>query len=163
MLNFRNKLIIISFAIYFIIGAYLSATNGISHDQYHEQLNWKINFEAIKGVLINNDNGYEKLFNYKDKYHGIAFHYFSQPIQLLSNNIIGEINNVNYEYSHLAIRNAKDFRNGLAQYSLLDFPKLSLFRVLLLDGLRVLDFTALCELGLVNRSYALAIFCKEVL
>ena len=107
MLNLRNNLIIFSFVIYFVIGAYLSITNGISHDQYHEQLNWKINFEAIKS-LINNGNGYEQLLNYKDKYHGVAFHYFSQPIQILSNDIIGKINNVNYEYSfyisrHLAV------------------------------------------------------------
>ena len=66
MLNFRNILIIIFFGIYFITGAYLSITNGISHDQYHEQLNWKINFDAIKG-LFNNDNSYQQLLNYKDK------------------------------------------------------------------------------------------------
>ena len=107
MLNFRNILIIIFFGIYFITGAYLSITNGISHDQYHEQLNWKINFDAIKG-LFNNDNSYQQLLNYKDKYHGIAFHYFSQPIQLLTNNLIGKINNINIEYAqyisrHLAV------------------------------------------------------------
>ena len=107
MLNFRNILIIIFFGIYFITGAYLSITNGISHDQYHEQLNWKINFDTIKG-LFNNDNSYQQLLNYKDKYHGIAFHYFSQPIQLLTNNLIGKINNINIEYAqyisrHLAV------------------------------------------------------------
>ena len=107
MLNLRNVLTVIVFSVYFIIGAYLSITNGISHDQQHEQLNWKINFDAIKS-LFNNDSGYQQLLNYKDKYHGIAFHYFSQPIQLLTNNFIGKINHVNIEYAqyisrHLAV------------------------------------------------------------
>ena len=108
MLNFRIISIIIFFSIYFLIGTYLSITNGISHDQFHEQLNWKINFDAIIG-LIQNDNGYQQLLDYKDKYHGIAFHYFSQPIQLLSNNFIGKINNVNLEYAHYISRHLAIF------------------------------------------------------
>ena len=107
MLNNRNLFIVIFFILYFIIGAYLSVTNGISHDQYHEQLNWRINFDAIKS-LFNNDGGYQELLNYKDKYHGVAFHYFSQPIQFLTNNLISKINHVNTEYAqyisrHLAV------------------------------------------------------------
>ena len=79
MLNLRNILVATAFTLYFLIGAYLSITNGISQDQYHEQQNWIINLDAIKSI-INNDNGYQQLLNYKDKYHGIGFHYFSQPI-----------------------------------------------------------------------------------
>jgi len=107
MLNTRNLCIVIIFIFYLLIGAYLAITNGISHDQYHEQLNWIINFDAIKS-LFNNDDGYQKLLNYKDKYHGIAFHYFSQPIQFLTNNLVAKINHVNIEYAqyiskHLAV------------------------------------------------------------
>ena len=82
MTNYRNIILGILFFIYFLIGIYLSLTTGISHDQFHEQLNWKVNFEAIQSVLFNKGN-YEILLNYLDKYHGIAFHYISQPIQFL--------------------------------------------------------------------------------
>ena len=107
MLDKRNLFIVVAFITYFIIGAFLSITNGISHDQYHEQLNWRVNFDAIKSLFSDND-GYEKLLTYTDKYHGIAFHYFSQPIQLLTNNLISKINFVNIEYAnyisrHLAV------------------------------------------------------------
>ena len=108
MLKNTNLFIVIAFTLYFTIGAYLSITNGISHDQYHEQLNWIVNFEAIKS-LFDGENGYEKLLNYTDKYHGIAFHYFSQPIQLLTNDLIGKINNVNNEYAHYISRHLAVF------------------------------------------------------
>ena len=108
MLNFRKISVITFFSIYFLTGVYLSITNGISHDQFHEQLNWKINFDAIKGI-IENDNRYEELLNYKDKYHGIGFHYFSQPIQLLSNEFVGKLNNVNLEYAHYISRHLAIF------------------------------------------------------
>ncbi len=108
MLNFKNTLIVIFFLFYFVIGVYLSITNGISHDQFHEQQNWKVNFDAITG-LLNNDNGYQQLLNYKDKYHGIGFHYFSQPIQYLSYNLIGEINDVNFEYAYYLSRHLAVF------------------------------------------------------
>ena len=108
MLKNRNLFIIIAFTLYFTIGAYLSITNGISHDQYHEQLNWIVNFDAIKSLFDGKD-GYEKLLNYTDKYHGIAFHYFSQPIQLLTNDLIGKINNVNNEYAHYIARHLAVF------------------------------------------------------
>ena len=57
MLNLRNILVVFFFTVYFVVGAYLSITNGISHDQYHEQQNWIINFDAIKSIF-NNDNGH---------------------------------------------------------------------------------------------------------
>ena len=82
MINYKNILLTIIFSIYFLTGLYLSVTTGISHDQYHEQLNWQINFQAIKGLFENNGN-YKILTEYLDRYHGIAFHYISQPIQFL--------------------------------------------------------------------------------
>jgi hypothetical protein len=108
MLNFKNISWISFFILYFLIGSYLSITNGISHDQYHEQLNWRINFDAIKG-LLNNSNGYQQLLDYTDKYHGIGFHYFSQPIQLLTHNLIGKINHVNSEYAYYISRHLAVF------------------------------------------------------
>ena len=108
MLNLKNTSIFIVYAFYFIVGAYLSVTNGISHDQYHEQLNWKINFEAIKSFYYN-DNGYQQLLDYKDRYHGIGFHYFSQPIQFLTQNLIGKIDNINTEYAYYISRHLAVF------------------------------------------------------
>ena len=108
MLNFKNISIIIIYTIYFIVGAYLSVTNGISHDQYHEQLNWNMSFDAIKS-FFNNDNGYQQLLDYKDKYHGVGFHYFSQPIQFLTHNLIGKIDNVNFTYAYYISRHLSVF------------------------------------------------------
>ena len=107
MLKYKNVIILLVLSIYGIIGSYLSVSNGISHDQLHEQFNWKINFDAIKG-LISNNGDYEVLINYLDKYHGIAFHYFSQPIQFLTHGFIGKINQVSdvtayYISRHLAV------------------------------------------------------------
>ena len=65
--------------IYLVLGIYLSINTGISHDEFHEQQNWIINFEAIKNFLTN--GSYDNLLNYKDKYHGIGFHILSQPVQ----------------------------------------------------------------------------------
>ena len=69
-----------------MFGSYLSLSNGITSDEYHEQLNWNINFSAIQSFL--NTGKYQELLNYGDKYHGIAFHYISQPIQILLSNFI---------------------------------------------------------------------------
>ena len=108
MLSYRNILISIFFAIYIILGIYLSITSGISHDQYHEQLNWSMNFDVIKSIFSDTE-GYQNLLNYKDKYHGIAFHYISQPIQYLSYNFIGELNQVNLEGAYYLSRHSSIF------------------------------------------------------
>jgi len=73
--------------IYLITGSYLSLTTGISHDEFHEQLNWEINSRAIKSFFLTGE--YNELLNYKDKYHGIGFQLISQPIQYLVVNIFG--------------------------------------------------------------------------
>ena len=54
MIKFREIIIFFLFSIYFVIGLYLSLDNGISHDQFHEQQNWKTNFLAIKSIFFNN-------------------------------------------------------------------------------------------------------------
>ena len=107
MLKYKNVIILFVLLLYVTIGGYLSVSNGISHDQFHEQLNWKINFDAINGLIFKNGN-YEVLINYLDKYHGIAFHYFSQPIQFLTHDLIGKYNQVSdvtsyYIARHLAV------------------------------------------------------------
>tara|TARA_B110000305_G_scaffold30789_1_gene29352 strand:- start:403 stop:1983 length:1581 start_codon:yes stop_codon:yes gene_type:complete len=103
----QKSIIIFALLFYAIIGSYLSITNGISHDQWHEQLNWSVNFNAIKG-LFNNNGDYEILINYIDKYHGIGFHYFSQPIQFITHKFIANLNQVSdisayYISRHLAV------------------------------------------------------------
>ncbi len=74
-----QKSVLVAFFLYILIGIYLSINTGISHDEFHEQYNWIINLNAIK-TYISNGN-YEELINYKDRYHGIGFHYISQPFQ----------------------------------------------------------------------------------
>jgi hypothetical protein len=107
MLKYRSIIIIFTLLLYVIVGSYLSITNGISHDQFHEQQNWTTNFNAIKGLFYNNGD-YEILINYLDKYHGIGFHYFSQPIQLITHDFIASLNQVSdttayYISRHLAV------------------------------------------------------------
>jgi len=75
-----KKIPILFLIFYFFIGAYYSLKTGITHDEAHEQKVWEYNFEAVKG-LVNNDQKYEKLQNYKHKYYGIGFQIISQPIQ----------------------------------------------------------------------------------
>ena len=103
MINYKKIILSILFFLYFIIGSYLSLNNGISHDQYHEQLNWKINFEAIQSVFFDKGS-YEVLLNYLDKYHGIAFHYISQPIQFLIYEKVVNFNDVTPEGAYYLSR-----------------------------------------------------------
>jgi len=108
MINYKNTIIFILFLTYFFIGVFLSLTNGISHDQLHEQLNWKTNFQAIQSVF--NDKGdYKLLLAYIDKYHGIGFHYISQPIQFLIHGIVGEFTQVTVDGSYYLSRHAVVF------------------------------------------------------
>ena len=107
MLKYRSIIIIFTLLLYAIVGSYLSITNGISHDQFHEQQNWTTNFNAIKGLFYNNGD-YEILINFLDKYHGIGFHYFSQPIQFITHDFIANLNQVSdttayYISRHLAV------------------------------------------------------------
>ena len=107
MLKYKNIIILFALLLYVIVGSYLSVSNGIPHDQFHEQQNWTINFNAVKGLFYDNGD-YEILKNYLDRYHGIAFHYFSQPIQFVVHDFIGNLNQVSdltayYISRHLAV------------------------------------------------------------
>jgi hypothetical protein len=93
MIKNKKKILFGIFFIYILTGTYLSLINGISHDQFHEQLNWNINLKAIKSIFLFNDE-YVLLVDYIDKYHGIAFHYISQPFQIFLNVFTQNINNV---------------------------------------------------------------------
>ena len=83
MLNIikKNYQFFIFLLFYFLVGAYLSIINGITSDEFHQQKNWEIHLRAIINFL--KYGNYDELLNYGDRYHGIAFHYISQPIQFL--------------------------------------------------------------------------------
>ena len=106
MINYKYIFIFFLISLYIIIGGYLSLTNGITSDESFEQLNWIENIEGVKNLLINGN--YDEFLKYKDKYHGIAFHYISQPIQLVLYKFISQLNN-STEYAaflmskHLAV------------------------------------------------------------
>ena len=51
MIKNKNLLYIVFFAIYLIVGIYLSITNGITSDESLEQLNWEKNFSGIVSFL----------------------------------------------------------------------------------------------------------------
>ena len=88
----KNYLLLFLLFIYTLTGIYLSLTSGISHDEYHEQLNWEINSKAVKSFFLNGN--IQELLDYKDKYHGIGFHFISQPIQILINDFVSSYNEV---------------------------------------------------------------------
>ena len=61
----KNYQFTIFLILYIFIGAYLSISNGITSDEYHEQLNWEVNFSAIISFLKN--GSYNELLNYKEE------------------------------------------------------------------------------------------------
>ena len=91
--NFFNIFLVI----FFLAGSILSVNVGISHDEWHEEQNWKFNLEVV-------ENSKDKLFSKKiadakktplDQYYGIGFQFISQPIQLSLKSIIQNYQNVN--------------------------------------------------------------------
>ena len=88
----KNNLFFIFLFLYFVIGSYLSLSNGITSDEYHEQLNWQVNFSAILSFF--KTGSYEELLNYGDRYHGIAFQYISQPFQMVFHKFISNLNDL---------------------------------------------------------------------
>ena len=100
MIDKKNHSFILFFIIYLFIGIYLSLTTGISHDEYHEQLNWEKN--AHGAINFFKYGEYENLINYIDKYHGIGFHYISIPFQKLFSGIVYNTNDVT-EYGSLLV------------------------------------------------------------
>ena len=96
----KRYIIFIPFLLVFISGSYLSLNSGISSDEFHEHQNWIINFAVIKNFLDNDI--YNQLLDYRDKYHGIAFNIISQPIQFFLKDFVTNYNNVT-EYGGLLI------------------------------------------------------------
>ena len=96
--TYKTSLILLS--IYLIVGIYLSLNAGISHDEYHEQLNWEINVKAIKDFY--ETGSYVNLLEYKDRYHGVGFNFLSQPFQYLIKDFLLNYLNVN-EYGSILI------------------------------------------------------------
>ena len=121
MYNHINKIFFSFIFIYLIVGISLSITTGISHDEIHEQQTWEINLKAIKSFFIDN-NGYEELLNYKDRYFGIAFHLISQPIQFLTFKFVSNINSMSDAGAYLVSRHIAIFLiftiSGLCFYRL---------------------------------------------
>ena len=95
-----QKTSLILLIIYLIVGVYLSLNTGISHDEYHEQLNWEINIKAIKNFY--ETGTYKDLLEYKDRYHGIGFNFLSQPFQYLIKDLLLSYLDVN-EYGSILI------------------------------------------------------------
>ena len=82
-INFYASLLLI---IYFFTGIFLSINSGLSHDEFHEQLNWEVNLKSIKDFFLTGN--YPDLLEYKDRYHGIGFNIISQPFQIIIKDLI---------------------------------------------------------------------------
>jgi len=89
MINNKNLSYVFLF-IYIIVGIYLSVTNGITSDEYHQQLNWEVHKAAIISFFKNGN--YDVLLNYGDRYHGVAFNLISQPFSILFNKFVSNLN-----------------------------------------------------------------------
>ena len=107
MIDKENHLFRVFFLIYLFVGIYLSLTTGISHDEYHEQLNWEKNAEGAISFFRTGE--YANLINYIDKYHGIGFHYISILFQELFNGIVYDINDISQYGSLLVAKHSAIF------------------------------------------------------
>ena len=83
--------------VFFLVGSFSSINVGISHDEWHEEQNWKFNLELI-------ENTKNKIFSKEikntnktslDQYYGIGFQFVSQPIQLVLKSTVQKYQNVN--------------------------------------------------------------------
>ena len=95
-LNYKNFFYIF-LIIFLILGCYSSLKVGISHDEWHEEQNWKFNIEIIesfKNKFFSKEVKNIDIDSYKDKYYGIGFQYISQPIQNLLKDFIQNYQNV---------------------------------------------------------------------
>ena len=107
MLKNKNFFFVTFFLSYLIFGIYLSITNGITSDESFEQLNWEVNLSGIQSLIKNAE--YDDFLNYQDKYHGIAFHYISQPVQILTYKFISNLNNISYSGAYLVSKHSVVF------------------------------------------------------
>ena len=90
MNNYRKKFFYIFLFVFFVIGSITSLNVGISHDEYHEEENWKFNQTLSKDISNKIFFGKKSDFkkeNYKDRYYGIGFQIISQPIQYFLKNL----------------------------------------------------------------------------
>ena len=91
MQKLKNKLFYLFLFIFLITGSLVSLNVGISHDEWHEEENWKYNVSLSKNIknhLISSEKLDKNLDNYKDKYYGVGFQIVSQPIQYFLKKII---------------------------------------------------------------------------
>ena len=91
MQKLKNRFFYSFLFIFLITGSLVSLNVGISHDEWHEEENWKYNVSLSKNVknYIFSDEKLDKsLENYKDKYYGVGFQIISQPIQFFLKKII---------------------------------------------------------------------------
>ena len=118
-----KKISVLISLLYLLTGVYLAVNSGISHDEFHEQQNWNVNLQAIKSFFISGE--YNDLLSYKDKYHGIGFHFFSQPIQFLFSDVIANSLNIS-EYGGLLIS------KHIATFLIFFISGLFLYKILLI-------------------------------
>ena len=91
MQKLKNKFFYLFLFIFLITGCLASLNVGISHDEWHEEENWKHNVllsKNIKNFVNSGENLDKSLDNYKDKYYGVGFQIVSQPIQYFLKKII---------------------------------------------------------------------------
>tara|TARA_B100000131_G_C18114489_1_gene610795 strand:- start:1449 stop:3029 length:1581 start_codon:yes stop_codon:yes gene_type:complete len=91
MIDNKNLSYIFLF-IYIIVGIYLSITNGITSDEYHQQLNWEIHQSAIISFFKNGN--YDILLNHGDRYQGVAFNLITQPFSILFSKLVSNLNDL---------------------------------------------------------------------
>ena len=94
MLNIikKNYQFFIFLLFYFFIGAYLSIVNGITSDEYHQQLNWEIHQSAI--ISFFKYGSYDVLLNHGDRYQGVAFNLITQPFSIIFNKFVSNLNDL---------------------------------------------------------------------
>ena len=86
-----KKLFNLLLIIFFLTGSLSSLNVGISHDEWHEEQNWKFNLDIIKKTknkIFFDEKDNLDLDSNLDKYYGVGFQFISQPIQsLLKSNV----------------------------------------------------------------------------
>ena len=94
MLNIfkKNYQFFIFLLFYFFIGAYFSIINGITSDEYHQQLNWEIHQSAIISFFQNGN--YDELLNHGDRYQGVAFNLITQPFSIVFSKFVSNFNDL---------------------------------------------------------------------
>jgi hypothetical protein len=91
MNNFRKKFFYLFLFFFFVIGSITSLNVGISHDEYHEEENWKFNQTLTKDIsnkIFSGEVSNFKKEGYRDRYYGIGFQIVSQPIQFFLKDLV---------------------------------------------------------------------------